>query len=359
MGKSASLKQAPPKVSVLMAVYNGERYLQAAIDSILEQSFGEFEFIIVDDASTDGTSSLLDACGDPRVLRHRNLQNLGLTKSLNVGLGLASGSYIARMDADDVSHPERLAIQLAFLERHPDHVLVGTSYRVIDGVGEPYLTNIKPMDDLELRWVSQTRTALEHSSVMFRRLCPNGTPYLYDEGYRTAQDFEFWLRLMKDGKGSVLNDVLLDYRVHPANVTSQDSDSQVTHQQAIALKHATETYDLSPTDQRHVAAWFSLFLTHQPFSDAEFVDALRGLRVLTDHFIARENLSVSAARFIRARAAGQLWFAVLPRRQPPSRPSLLRLARLLWIGRQTLPSLLLRIAKGNLTLQDETRRCIA
>lgn len=342
-----------------MAVYNGESHLQAALDSILRQSFRDFEFIIVDDASRDRTASVLDSCKDQRVLRYRNDQNLGLTKSLNVGLRLASGDYIARMDADDVSHSDRLATQLAFLERHLDHVLVGTSYRLIDDAGKPFLTNVKPMDDLELRWVSHTRTALEHSSVMFRRLGPHGAPYLYDETYRTAQDYEFWLRLMKDGKGGVLKEVLLDYRVHPASVTVADPDSQVTHLQTIALKHATETYDLSPTEERQVAAWFSLFLTHHPFSDTEFVDALRGLRVLTDHFIARQKLSASAARFVRARAAGQLWYGVLPRRKPPSRPNLLRLVRLLWIGRETLPSLLLRIAKGNLTLRDKARRSVA
>lgn len=359
MDDGTSLPQAVPKVSVLMAVYNGERYLQTALDSILKQSFRDFELIIVDDASTDGTASLLDACSDLRISRYRNPKNLGLTKSLNVGLGLTNGSYIARMDADDVSHPDRLAIQLAFLEHHLDHVLVGTSYRLIDEAGKPFLTNIKPMDDLELRWVSHMRTALEHSSVMFRRLGSDGTPYLYDERYRTAQDYEFWLRLLKDGKGRVLKEVLVDYRVHPANITASDSESQVEYQQAIALRHATETYDLSPAEERQVAAWLRLFLTPQPFSDSEFADALRGLKVLADHFIARHKLSGSAARFIRARAAGQFWYGVLPRRRPPSRPNLSRLVRLLWIGRETLPSLLLRFSKGNLTLQDKARRPIS
>ena len=106
-----------PRVSVLMPVYNGARYLREAVDSILHQTYSDFEFIIVDDGSTDETAAILDSYDDQRIVRVRNEENIGLTKSLNKGLALAQGEYVARMDADDVSLPERLERQVALLSR--------------------------------------------------------------------------------------------------------------------------------------------------------------------------------------------------------------------------------------------------
>ncbi len=141
MTVSRSVTHNNPEVSILMVVHNGERFLQVALDSILGQTFEDFEFIVIDDASTDASPPLLDACADPRIVRHRNAEKNGLTRSLNVGLRLARGQYVARMDADDIAHHDRLALQVDFLNRHSDHVLVGSSYRLIDehGIEVPVL----------------------------------------------------------------------------------------------------------------------------------------------------------------------------------------------------------------------------
>ena len=125
-----------PIVTVLMSVYNGERYLNEAIDSILAQTFTDFEFLIIDDASTDSTPKILHSYDDPRIRIVTNEENLGLTKSLNKGLALAQGEYIARMDADDISLPERLMMQLNFLIDNKTVPLVGSGAIMIDEDGK-------------------------------------------------------------------------------------------------------------------------------------------------------------------------------------------------------------------------------
>src|SRR5258705_775698 len=113
-----------PQVSVLLPVWNGERHLAAAIESVLGQSFTDFELLIVDDGSTDGSAALIRRYGDERIRLFENEKNLGVTRSLNLGLAQARGRYVARMDADDLSAPERLARQVAFLDSHPEVALV-------------------------------------------------------------------------------------------------------------------------------------------------------------------------------------------------------------------------------------------
>jgi glycosyltransferase involved in cell wall biosynthesis len=129
-------KRSYPKVSVVMSVYNGEKYLCEAIDSILNQTFENFEFLIVNDGSTDRTLEILQSYRDPRIKVINNERNIGLTASLNKGLKIAKGEYVARMDADDVSFPHRLEQQKAFLDRNPRVAMVGSWAEVIDESGK-------------------------------------------------------------------------------------------------------------------------------------------------------------------------------------------------------------------------------
>ncbi|HEY9660554.1 MAG TPA: glycosyltransferase, partial [Allocoleopsis sp.] len=129
---------SPPQISVLMAVYNGSRYVAEAIESILNQTFTDFEFLIIEDGSTDNTVQILQdyANRDPRIKLIQNEQNIGLTKSLNKGLKLAQGKYIARQDADDVSLPHRFEQQIAVFAQNPAAVLVSCSLELIDATGK-------------------------------------------------------------------------------------------------------------------------------------------------------------------------------------------------------------------------------
>lgn len=207
-----------PRVSVVMAVHNGAPYLREAVESILAQTFTEFEFIIIDDGSTDATASILAEYGDPRLRLVRNAANIGLTRSLNKGLTLAQGKYIARMDADDVSLPERLAIQVAHLDAHPDVGLLGTGYYLINEDGERFTDTApaQPLTHTEIRWQLLFHNAFCHSSVMFWR--PDSVLGMYDEQIVYAQDYALFARLASLMQMTNLPDLLLAHRVHHTQI---------------------------------------------------------------------------------------------------------------------------------------------
>lgn len=183
-----------PPVTVLLAVYNGAPHLSAALASILAQTKHDFELLVVDDASTDGTPEILRACRDQRLRVVRNEMNLGLTASLNRGLALARGEYIARHDADDLSAPERLRLQLAFLQAHPAVAAVGSQGRILDEAERFQEKRDLPLSHASIRFAHLFDNALLHSAVTFRKaavLEAGG----YDEEYRVSQDYELWSRL--------------------------------------------------------------------------------------------------------------------------------------------------------------------
>ncbi|MFO1492070.1 MAG: glycosyltransferase family 2 protein [Kiritimatiellia bacterium] len=179
----------PPRVSVLMCVHNGEAHVRAAVESVLGQTLRDFELIVVDDASTDATPSLLRSFPDPRLRLLRNETNLGLTRSLNVGLRAVRGEYVARLDADDTCVPERLERQAAFLDRHPEVGLLGT--RTWRGAAGAEFAEIEDVtDETELRWWLLFDNIFAHSSVMFRADLVRGGGY--DEACACAQDYALW-----------------------------------------------------------------------------------------------------------------------------------------------------------------------
>lgn len=215
----------PPRVSVLMAVYNGERYLREAVDSVLAQTLPDFEFVIVDDASTDETWSVLNAYQDPRLRLERNPQNLGLTRSLNAGLALCQAPYVARMDADDASMPTRLAEQVAFLDQNPTVGVVGSQVKVVDADGLAVEVWRYASDPVVIAWRLQFVNSLCHASVMFRKalvLELGG----YDPAFTCAQDHELWLRLSDQATIAVLDTCLLRYRKHAEGITATRFEEQ-------------------------------------------------------------------------------------------------------------------------------------
>jgi len=210
-----------PRVSVLMAVHNGLPHLREAVEGVLAQTMTEFEFIIVDDASTDGTAGVLAeyATTDERIRLLTNAQNSGLTASLNVGLRVARAALIARQDADDVSLPDRLAAQVACLDADSDLVLVGTAATVIDGAGRRVQALTPPLSDVAIRWQMLFANPFCHTSAMFRRV-RNGEPVFYDESFPCSQDYELWSRLQELGQMRNLPEPLVKLRRHRASVTA-------------------------------------------------------------------------------------------------------------------------------------------
>lgn len=185
-----------PRVSVVMSVYNGERYLRQAIESILAQTFRDFEFIIINDGSTDSTAHILAEVRDERIVLAHNGANIGLTCSLNCGLALARGEYIARMDADDISHPERFARQIAFLDAHPNYGLVGSWFEIIDLDGQVIGQARMMVDHDEIMLFLLHDSHFAHSAVMFRRACIDAVGP-YDEAAGHVEDYELWLRISR------------------------------------------------------------------------------------------------------------------------------------------------------------------
>ena len=215
-----------PKVSVVMSVYNGERYLRQAVDSILNQTFTDFEFIIVDDGSTDDTPAFLDSYTDPRIVRLKNNACIGLTRSLNRGLVVAQGAYIARQDADDISLPARLEQQVKFLDSHPTVGLVGTRREEIDEQGRTLVVRELPCDDLYIRAWLLWRVPFTHGSILARssllRLLGG-----YREVFDTTQDYDLWLRLAECTQLANLPEGLYRYRIHEERIGSRKHDDSI------------------------------------------------------------------------------------------------------------------------------------
>lgn len=212
-----------PRVTVLMPLHNGEPYLADALASILEQTFTDFELLVIDDGSTDGSAALVRACADGRIRLVHNGANLGVTASLNRGIQLARGTYVARMDSDDISLPDRLARQVAFLDEHPDCAMVAATVTLMDRHG----VDCGVWDDdgrtttaAEIRRFLPRANCIAHPGVMIRRSVL--AAYSYDERQRVAQDYDLWLRLAADGLTvAKLAEPLLRYRLNPASVTAR------------------------------------------------------------------------------------------------------------------------------------------
>ncbi|HVW35844.1 MAG TPA: glycosyltransferase [Pirellulales bacterium] len=214
-----------PVVSVLMPVYNAERYVGEAVGSILAQTISDFEFIVVDDGSTDRSGELLSAlAAADRRIRLIRRPNTGYLQALNEGLGYCSGEFVARMDADDVSLPERFERQIGYLREHPECLVVGSGMLRIDADGDPICEEPMPTahEEIEARLL-QGLGALPHPSAMIRReaiVAAGG----YREAYYGAEDHDLWLRLAESGRLANLPEPLVKCRIHPENFTFVNED---------------------------------------------------------------------------------------------------------------------------------------
>lgn len=303
-----------PTISVVMSVYNGERYLREAIDSILGQTFEDFEFIIINDASTDGSDGIIKKYDDPRIVLVYNEKNRGLTKSLNIGLEKACGKYIARMDADDVSLPQRFTRQVDFLNDYQDHIAVGTFAHIIDAQGEFYREMPMPVTHEDvLIWLLQN-CSIVHGSVMFR----NGQDIRYDEEYVAAQDYELWVRLLGEGK-MIANvpEVLYLWRNHASSVTSARFEMQSDLSRITADRHLNHIIRLKRYDYLLVASLLGIGLDEQ--KRMRILEAMKNWshEICIDQLTMRKALyeypiSVSAVpKQVRELVARCGWFTII------------------------------------------------
>jgi glycosyltransferase involved in cell wall biosynthesis len=286
-----------PMISVLLPVYNAERYVAEAVQSILDQTFDDFEFLIVDDGSTDSSRAILEefAARDRRI-RLVSRPNTGYVVALNEMLGRARGELVARMDADDAALPERFERQLAYLAEHPECLALGSRVTVIDPEGLPLavMTDLLEHDEIERALLVGLGAAIYHPSVMFRK-----KPVLELGGYRKeyylAEDLDLFLRLGERGRLANLAEPLLRYREHMSKVgRSRVEQQRAAARGAIAEAHRRrglpppegvlegESRIFNPAEVSSTWAWWALgsgypstarkhamaSLTRNPFSPA-------------------------------------------------------------------------------------------
>lgn len=215
-----------PEVSVVMSVYNGERYLPEAVESILNQTLANFEFIIINDGSTDSTGAILRRYQETdERLRVYGQENLGLIASLNKGCRLARGEYIARMDADDVSLPERLAKQVRYMEEHPEIGVLGTWVAFIDENGETRGDWCMPTLPGLLGWSLIFGNCLAHPAVMMRSEMVERLGYYQPEALH-VEDYDLWTRASFFTRIANLAEILLKYRIWERSVSLQHTQIQ-------------------------------------------------------------------------------------------------------------------------------------
>lgn len=266
-----------PKVSIVMAVYNGGDVIRTTVDSVLNQTFRDFEFIIVDDCSRDDTVKIIESYRDPRLVLIKNSANSGQTRSLNTGLREARGEYIARTDAGDISFPQRLEKQAAFLDKHPDVAVLGTSAIRYDEEGRIIDVVHMPAAEKAIRQRLLVTTPVVHISVMMRKdaILPLGG---YDDDFYVLADYELWSRLVINGrKLANIKDVLAGYMVSSAsfgarNAQGRSLEEASTITQRIAFQLAG--MQISPEQARNIHMVFEFDMQGLSLKDIDATERL-------------------------------------------------------------------------------------
>jgi hypothetical protein len=327
--ESGATGRAPkPRVSVVMAAYNCEKYLHTAIESVLKQSYRDFELLVIDDGSTDASRAIAQQYAgihpeSVRCLEHPGKENHGPAAARNVGLSHARGTYVAILDADDISEPQRLERQAAFLDAHPAVALVGSWYTAIDDKGKRIRRGKAPCDHLDIAWALLFYSPFVHSSVMFRRQVVLEQLGGYDERWPPSEDYELWTRIVQRWPVANLAEYLVRWRIHPASLTAhagsraqlghrmrvdrladrmgwQDQPFRLQEQRLAAMSHlwVGSTKSLQVDDM--IQATADLFRLHHAFCH-EYALAEEQARRREEALRVRvaENLTVAAMSFRR------------------------------------------------------------
>ena len=271
-----------PTVSIVMSVYNGERYLKLAVESILAQTWTDFEFIIIDDGSTDRSGQILTAYAaqDSRLVLLSNPANRGYTASLNRGVEAARGEFVARQDADDVSLPERLAQQVATLRAQPGVGVVGTLAQVIDADGCPQAGDYFPraLDNAAVQEQLLAGNCICHGSVLIRRHLLDDVG-AYDVSLEPSEDYDLWLRLAEKGEIINLEPRLYQYRVHGQSVSQTRRPAQALGraralERAVQRRHGPRpaTIHAQTVALRYLDAALAAFAAGQPQPAANWLE---------------------------------------------------------------------------------------
>ena len=297
-----------PAVSVVMSVYNGERYLAEAIDSILRQTFRDFEFILIDDGSTDRTADILGryAAADSRIVRHRQ-PNQGVIRALNTGFALARGWYLARMDADDVAAPERFERQVEYLDQHQNVAVLGSSINIIDAVGTVVSTTKFPTHDAGIRdWLFERhQVPFSHPALMFRAEAVRSANGLR-RAYLHAEDFDLIVRIAEQWQAANLSESLLHMRRHAGSISVKNIRQQVISilcaWAAAAMRRRGET---DPTDTSAIVN--RELLRRMDVSDGKYEASLMNAYLYWIDVMLQSSDKSAAVRIMREALESESW----------------------------------------------------
>lgn len=279
-----------PKISVILSVYNGEKYIKEAMQSILDQTFGDFEFIIIDDGSVDKTSQVLDGFQDPRIVRLKNEKNIGLVKSLNRGLEMARGEFIARMDADDITYPQRFEKQIRFLEQNPSVGVLGTAIEYINTKGKRISVSREPASHELIFWKMFFDCAIIHPTVMMRREVVTSV-HGYDPTFIHIEDTELWSRLVNLTRFANLSEVLHARRLHRQSIMS--TQSAIQYRSGIIIRRRLFEGVLSRKIPNYVAEHFSS--PEKLLNQDQIKEIVSILKELYAQFIQNKTLQIDFA----------------------------------------------------------------
>jgi len=255
---------ALPRATVLMPLYNGARYVGEAIESILKQTFCDFEFLIIDDGSLDNSADIVRSYNDERIKLICNQNNSGVIDTLNLGITLSQGDYIARMDADDISRPTRLAKQIDYLDSNPKVGLCGSWVRFIPRKYD-FVWKL-PMSSEEIRCLQFSSVGVAHPSIMFRRKLFLDNDLFYDSKYMYIEDYELWGRALKLMEFANIQEVLLDYRISSDQICSKHHKEQLMAVRSLRLENIMELGVLPTQDEQFLhESIINCSLMHQEF----------------------------------------------------------------------------------------------
>ncbi|HLP19728.1 MAG TPA: glycosyltransferase [Chitinophagales bacterium] len=291
-----------PAISVLMPVYNGASYLASAIDSILGQTFTDFELVIINDGSTDNSEEIIKRYKDPRIRYVNNEVNLKLIATLNKGIALCNGKYIARMDADDISEPDRFLLQHTFMESHPEVALCGSWFQPIGAISAGPVKYTGSHDAIMMKMLYQCHFC--HPSVIWRKAMIETMDPWFDASFIHAEDYEFFSRIGEKFKVANIQQVLLHYRYHAGSVSVQNKSTQVNNS-IVIKKRMFGKMGLKATEAD--------LLLYQSIEQHEYVKSLdylqRSHALLEKMCEANNHSNYFNQQFVKKYLA-QLWFNV-------------------------------------------------
>jgi len=288
-----------PSITVLMALYNGGEYLQQSVQSILDQTHSNFEFLIINDCSTDNSLKTLESFNDERIKIHNNAVNIGQTKSLNMGLKKAAGEYIARIDADDVAFPRWLELQLKYIKTPPECTVVSTKAAVIDSANRivKVLSSEASPENIILK--SLIASPINHVGSLFQKnvILNHGG---YDEDFKIAQDYDLWSRLLREQRRVVSTDeILMAIRVHEQSISVVEKEITGRPEMSRIMQGNMNWLTNMNISEKDVQQLWGLIYNNASLSNDQFVRANTALQGVYKNI--RSDLGLSLSLINKAR----------------------------------------------------------